>query len=277
MEFADFAPEKAMSPEERQLLTGLFERIQSAGANPRDKEAEAFIQDAVKALPYAPYLLAQTTIVQDQALRAANERLQQLEAQVRDLEQRAAQPQQGAGGFLGGLGSLFGGGQQPAPPPPPRAPSPGWGQAPQQGGWQQPPQQNYGQQPGPWGGPQGGPAGGFGGGPMGGPMGGQGGGFLKGALGAAAGVAGGVLLADSIKGLFGGHNNALGIGAGVPGIDQGLGGLGGGRETIVNNYYGDDAMRQQDARQDADQDQDDLQDAGDYSSDDTGDDNSTDI
>ncbi|VFU11028.1 protein of unknown function [Methylocella tundrae] len=130
-EFADFAPEKAMSPEERQLLTGLFDRIQSAGANPRDKEAEAFIEDAVKALPYAPYLLTQTTIVQDQALRAANDRLQQLEAQVRDLEQRAAQPQQGGGSFLGGLGSLFGGGNpQPSPPPQqPRAPFAGLGPA----------------------------------------------------------------------------------------------------------------------------------------------------
>ncbi len=258
-----------MSPEERQLLKDLFDRIQNAGASPRDKEAEAFINDAVKALPFAPYLLAQTTIVQDQALRAANDRLQELEAKVRELEARAAAPQPPqSGGFLGGLGSLFGGGaptQQPAP-------SPGWRQPPQQGGWQ-PPQQNYGQpQPGPWGPPQGG---GFGG-PMGGPMGGQGGGFLKGALGAAAGVAGGVLLADSIKGLFGGHNNPLGIGAGVPGVDPALAGLGGNRETIVNNYYGDDAVRQADAQQDADQDQDDLQDAADYGSDDSGDDGSYD-
>ncbi|MGO9673182.1 MAG: DUF2076 domain-containing protein [Methylocella sp.] len=262
-----------MSPEERQLLQGLFERIQNAGAAPRDRDAEAFIQDAVKALPYAPYLLAQTVIVQDQALRAANDRLQQLEAQVRDLEQHAQPQQAGAGGFLGGLGSLFGGN----PPPPARgpAPSPGWNQQPPQ-------QQNYGQQAGPWGAPQGGPMGGpmggagaFGGGPFGGPS--QGGGFLKGALGAAAGVAGGVLLADSIKGLFGGHNNPLGIGAGVPGIDQGLAGLGGGRETIVNNYYGDDALRQQDAQQDADQDQDDAQDAADNGSDFGGDDGSADV
>jgi hypothetical protein len=266
-----------MSPEERQLLQGLFERIQNAGSAPRDRDAEAFIGDAIKALPYAPYLLAQTVIVQDQALRAANDRLQQLEAQVRDLEQHAQPQQAGAGGFLGGLGSLFGG--APPPPPPPRAPSPGWNQQPAQGGWQQPPQPGYGQQPGPWGAPQGGPVGapggGFGGGPFGGPS--QGGGFLKGALGAAAGVAGGVLLADSIKGLFGGHNNLLGIGAGVPGIDQGLAGLGGGRETVVNNYYGDDALRQQDAQQDADQDQDDAQDAADYGSDFSGDDGSTDV
>ena len=140
-----------MSPEERQLLQGLFERIQNAGGAPRDQDAEAFIANAVKALPYAPYLLAQTVIVQDQALRAANDRLQQLEAQVRELQQRAQQQQAGAGsgGFLGGLGSLFGG-AAPPPPPPPRAPSPGWNQTPQQGGWQQPTQQNYAPQPGPW-------------------------------------------------------------------------------------------------------------------------------
>ncbi len=64
---------------------------------------------------------------------------------------------------------------------------------------------------------------------MGAPMGG-GGGFLQGALGAAAGVAGGVLLADSIRGLFGAHNNPLGIGTGLGG---GQGGTGAG-ETIAN-------------------------------------------
>ena len=93
-----------------------------------------------------------------------------------------------------------------------------------------------------------------------------GGGFLHGALGAAAGVAGGVLLADSIRGLFGGHNNPMGIASGVPGFGGsgfGSSGLGGG-ETVVNNYYGNDSSSQQqaqDALQDQDQDQDDIQDA----------------
>ena len=119
---------------------------------------------------------------------------------------------------------------------------------------------------------------------------------MTGALGTAAGVAGGVLLADSIRGLFGGHNNALGIGSGFGGMGPGLGG-----ETVINNYYdsggqslsqqdaaldaqqdaADDAQQyaQQDAQQDADQDQDDIQDASDYSSDDfgSGDDGSYDV
>jgi len=263
-----------MSPEERELLAGLFERIRGAVNTPRDPEAESLIQDATKAQPYAPYYLAQTVLVQDQALQAANTRLQELEGKVKEFESRAAsQPR--AGGFLSGLGSLFGG-----PSSAPRAPAAppsggGWGPAPPQSGWQRPPQgyapsgppQGYapsGPAPGPWGG------------------GGGGGGFLTGALGTAAGVAGGVLLADSIRGLFAGHNNPLGIGTGYGGMSPGFGG-----ETIVNNYYdspgsslaqqdaaqdaqqdaADNAQYAQDYQQDADQDQDDIQDASDYGSD----------
>jgi uncharacterized protein len=260
-----------MSPEERQLLTGLFDRIRGAANTPRDQEAEALIQDATKAQPYAPYFLAQTVLVQDQALRAANDRLQELEGKVRALEGQAARGPR-PGGFLSGLGSLFGG-SGPSSTPRAPAPPPGgrWSQSPPQSAWQQPPQGYPGAAPGPWGGQGGSP----------------GGGFLTGALGTAAGVAGGVLLADSIRGLFAGHNNPLGIGSGFGGMGPGLGG-----ETVINNYYdsggqslsqqdaaqdaqqdaADDAQQyaQQDAQQDADQDQDDIQDASDYGSDDFG-------
>jgi hypothetical protein len=225
-----------MSPEERQLLAGLFDRVRGQSTVPRDAEAEAFISDAVRAQPYAPYLLAQSVIVQEAALRAANDKLQQLEAQVQQLQQAPPQPAAAGGSFLG---SLFGGGSSPAPQPAPSA-------VPPSGPWQQP-QQGYApsdppQAPqGPWGGAMAAPAGG-------------GGGFLKGALGAAAGVAGGVLLADSIRGLFGAHNNPFGMGTGLTdfgglggglgagGLGNGLGagGLGGGGETVINNYYNND-------------------------------------
>jgi hypothetical protein len=213
-----------MSPDERQLLVDLFDRIRQNAKNPRDREAEAFIADQVRAQTYAPYLLAQTVIVQDQALRAANERLQQLEQHVGELEGQGSQ-QQGSGGFLGGLGSLFGGGDRGAPPssvPPTRWGGPQGGAPYGQGGY--PPQGGYApQQGGPWtGGPQ--------------YQQGGGGGFLKGALGAAAGVAGGVLLADSIRGLFHGAGNPFGIGSGFGGMGGGAAGLGGG-DTVVNNYY----------------------------------------
>jgi len=249
-----------MLPEERQMLADLFDRVRGQANTPRDRDAESFIADAVRAQPYAPYLLAQTVLVQEQALRAADQKLQELQAQVQslnaELDDMHAQAQRPAssGSFLGGL---FGGGSAPArpAPQPQRAPS-AWGAAPQQpqqgGPWGAPQPQ---QQPGPWGAPQ----------PQA-----QGGGFLKGALGAAAGVAGGMLLADSIKGLMGGHG---GFGGGM----SGLGSPGAG--TTVNNFYDQRPTADQaslDAQQDADQDQDDIQDAADDYGSDGGDDYSGD-
>jgi hypothetical protein len=118
-----------MSPDERQLLVELFDRMRQGSSSPRDREAESFISDQVHSQPYAPYLLAQTVIVQDQALRAGNERLQQLEQRVQEIEGEGGRPV--AGGFLGGLGLLFGGGHRNSPPP--SVPPSRWGGAPQGG------------------------------------------------------------------------------------------------------------------------------------------------
>ena len=78
-----------MTPEERQMLGGLFQRVNAAAATQRDDEAEAFINDAVRAAPHAPYVLAQTVLVQQQALEAAASRLAQLEAAARRALGRA--------------------------------------------------------------------------------------------------------------------------------------------------------------------------------------------
>ncbi|MBB4196944.1 hypothetical protein GGD83_000721 [Rhodoblastus sphagnicola] len=190
----------SMSPEERQMLTELFERVRGQAGAQRDKEAETFIADAVRAQPYAPYLLAQAVLVQEQALKGADQKIRDLETRLAQAQQPAQQEPPQSGGFLSGL---FGGGAaRPAAP----QPSP-WGQP------AQPQPGPQAAQPGPWGAPQ--------------AAGGGGSSFLKGALGAAAGVAGGVLLADTLKGVFGGHSG---------GGFMGGGGVGGG-ETIVNNYY----------------------------------------
>lgn len=209
-----------MSPEERQVLVELFQRTNAAASQPRDKDAEAFIAEAVRLQPYAPYLLAQAVLLQEQAMKSASERIQQLEAENRDLREQVAEvqqaPQQGQGGFLGGLGSLFGGQSAPQRAPEPQVrPGGPWGSAIQGGAPQQ--------QPG-WGAPPPPPpqqAGGmpWGGAPQQQPQGGGGSSFLKGALGAAAGVAGGALLVNSLSGMFGGgHGQSAGLG--------GLGGLG---------------------------------------------------
>lgn len=193
-----------MTPDERKLLTDLFDRIRDASANPRDREAEALIADSVRAQPYAPYFLAQAVIVQEEALKAAAARIETLE---REAQQARTEPA-GGGSFLGGLGSIFGGGQR-APEPPPGGP---WGS---QRGSVPPAGQQRGNDQAP---PQGGGWAGQGNQQQQ-PMGqmGQGGGFLKGALGTAAGVAGGVMLANSLQGLFSGHNNTHGIAGGLGG------------------------------------------------------------
>ncbi len=214
--------ENSMSPEERQLIAGLFERTKSAASTPRDQAAEAFISEQIKAQPAAPYLLAQTVIVQDQALQGANARIEELEARVQELESKPA------GGFLGGL---FGGGPRPEPPRPPQQarPSGPWGGA-QQGGMN-PVAGGYAPQG--WGQQQ--------------PPAPESGGFLKGALGTAAGVAGGVLLADGIRNLFS-HGAGYG-GMGNLGIGSGFTPTGG--DTVINNYYGDQQSGAADAGYDS--------------------------
>jgi len=179
-----------MTPDERQLIDGLFERLRGLAGTERDGEAEAYIGQLIRQYPYAPYLLAQTAIVNEHALGAANARVQELEAQV---------AKQGkSGSFLGGL---FGGGQAAEPPRPTSVPVTGARPQP------------YAPQPSsPWGG-QGGGQPGYGGQGYGAPPpqgGGGGGGFLRGAMTTAAGVAGGMILADSIRGMMGGHGSPFG-------------------------------------------------------------------
>ncbi len=210
-----------MTPEERQMLGGLFDRINAASATPRDPQAEAFINDAVRAMPFAPYVLAQTVLVQQHALEAAAQRVAELEA----ASQHAAAQQPEQGSFLGNLGkSIFGGG---APSAPPRSTYDA--SVYQRGPQQAPPASPYAPQPpqpqayappqaGPWGG--GAPAQ-------------RGGGFLQNAVSTAAGVAGGVALGNMLGGLFGGHQG----GGGLFGSGFGGGGLPGGGSETVNNFF----------------------------------------
>src|SRR5262245_31082400 len=94
-----------MTPEERQLISDLFDRMRGYGAPEKDRDAEALIAQSVRANPNATYMLVQSVLVQEQALEASNARIQDLEDQLRAM-QGAEQPRGSrSGSFLGGAWS----------------------------------------------------------------------------------------------------------------------------------------------------------------------------
>jgi hypothetical protein len=101
-----------VSPEERQLISGLFDRMRSFGVPVKDREAEVLINQSVRSFPDAPYMLVQSALVQEQALEQAHARIQDLEENLRAVEEEQGRASSGAGSFLRGL---FGGGRAPAP------------------------------------------------------------------------------------------------------------------------------------------------------------------
>ena len=179
-----------MTPQERQLIDDLFDRLSKLEGSPRDTDAEAAIRDGLRRAPNATYALVQTVLVQDEALKRANARIQELEGQPE---------QQQSGSFLDTMrDAVFGQGQ------PPRGSVPNAGRPAWNTGQALPP--GYGQAPGygqPYGGPQQPP-------PV--PGGGGGGSFLGTAAAAAAGVVGGSLLLGSIRSMMGGggHHQSFG-------------------------------------------------------------------
>ena len=134
-----------------------------AQSGPRDPESERHIRSLIASQPSAPYYMAQTIVVQEQALSAAQRRID-------ELESRTALASSG-GGFLE---SIFGGGQRNRP--------------------SQPSSQGYSRrgndEGGPWASRR----------AMGRGMGG--GGFLAGAAQTAMGVAGGVVLGNMLAGML---------------------------------------------------------------------------
>jgi hypothetical protein len=179
-----------MNADERQLITSLFERMRNHGAPEKDREAEALINQQLRANPDAAYMLVQSVLVQEQTLEAANSRVLELEEQVRSLEEGDRPRSARSGGFLGGY---WGGrrGEEPRSSVPvvgSRAtPSAYDGRGDNRSPWSQsaPP-------------PQAQPA----------PAASAGGGFMRSALTTAAGVAGGMLVADSIRNMIGGGAHA---------------------------------------------------------------------
>src|SRR5262249_23888108 len=98
-----------MTPQERQLIDDLFDRLSKLENSPRDRDAEAAIVEGLRRAPTGTYALVQTVLVQDEALKRAHARIEELEA-------RGPEPQQ-CGGCLDSMrDAAFGQGQSQGQP-----------------------------------------------------------------------------------------------------------------------------------------------------------------
>jgi uncharacterized protein len=191
-------------------------------------------------------------LVQDEALKQAHHRIEELEA-------GGAPEQNQQSGFLDSMrGAIFGQGQPHGSVPNVRTPDIGSRDAGSRPVWNSGQVMQQAQSPGrydqggygqPYGAPQG---------QMGGAMGGGGGSFLGTAAAAAAGMVGGSLLLNSFRGLMGGNRQAFGDSAAVgdrnPWSDQSRSDLA--RDAGVNDVGSQD-LAAQDRAQDLEQDRED--------------------
>ena len=212
-----------MTPQEQELVEELFDRLAKLENSPRDLAAERVIADGLRRAPQATYALVQTALVQDEALKRANARIEELQAQQLGGDQQTQQP----GSFLDSMRDAVLG------RPDPRSSVPTVRSQAQSSSTTAPPYQRRGEYPPPMN-PN----------AMGGPAFGSGGSFLGTAASTAAGVIGGGLLLNSIRSMFGEH-------AGLGGQERRAFG------SSSGSGYGDMAEKQRDQDQDQDQDQDD--------------------
>ena len=174
-----------MTPQERQLVDDLFDRLARLETAPRDAAAERAIAEGLARAPNAIYPLVQTVLVQDEALKRADARIRELTGED------AAEP--ATGGFLDSMREVITG--RPTATSVPRVrpaasgePDPRW---------------NRGGALAPAAAPTATPS-----------PGAPGGSLLGTAAASAAGVIGGALLLNSISSMFG-HHGASAF-AGVP-------------------------------------------------------------
>jgi hypothetical protein len=196
-----------MTPQERQLITELFDRLASLENGPRDADAIRAINDGLQLAPNALYPLVQTALLQDEALKRAHARIEELEDELGiDPGEPAKQP-----GFLDNMRDALLGkpqGSVPTVRPGAHAGEPG-----------SPWRTTTVQQPGYQGGGYDSPPPGYGAPPAGA----GGGSFLGTAAASAAGVVGGALLMNSFRGMFGGGHGTgqSAFGAGQSGTPWG--------------------------------------------------------
>jgi hypothetical protein len=188
-----------MTPQEQQLVAELFDRLSKLETAPRDPDAARLIADGAQQAPHALYTLVQTVLVQDEALKRANARIQDLQQEL-EAQSGGEQPQQQQGSFLDSMrDAVFGHGAARGSVPSVQVP-------PANAGAAGPAYQSQGYAP-----PRAAPAfpapaaypAGVGFAPPGGS-------FLGTAASAAAGAIGGGLLLDGIRSMFGHRTGAAG-------------------------------------------------------------------
>lgn len=226
-----------MTPDERRLLEGLFDRLDRNAAARREDEADRFIAEQMASRPHAAYFLAQSVLVQEAALAQAETRLRELE-KAREEPAPSFMPSAPAAGPWGARPAAAAESQPlrfgSRPAAQPAAAPPAYAQ--QQPGYA--PQQPYPQAVS------------------------GGGSFLRGAAQTAVGVAGGYLAAEAISSMFS-HGGGYG-GYGAAGYAPG--------ETIIENQTINETINNDDGQDPGVQDSaDPAQDAGydqDYGTDD---------
>jgi hypothetical protein len=176
-----------MTPQERQLVDELFDKLARLEGTPRDRDAERAIAEGLSRAPNAVYALVQTVLVQDEALKRADARIRELSGEDNSAP--------ASGGFLDTMRAALGGGASRGSVPSVSASGPDsrWNT----GG-------AYAQQAAPQAQPT----------PQAGTQVGSGGSFLGTAAASAAGVIGGALLMNSISSMFGHHGGGFGGGSG---------------------------------------------------------------
>ncbi|GAC1505351.1 MAG: hypothetical protein NVS2B1_15150 [Bradyrhizobium sp.] len=98
------------------MIDELFDRLARLESAPRDPDAAAAIAQGLRKAPNAVYPLVQTVLLQDEALKRANSRIQELEG-------AGSGDQQQSGGFLDSMRDAIFGQNQPrgsvpnVPPP----------------------------------------------------------------------------------------------------------------------------------------------------------------
>jgi hypothetical protein len=195
-----------MTPQERQLIDSLFDRLATLEGQSRDPDAERAIAGGFERAPNAAYPLVQTVLVQDEALKRANARIEELECT------RTADPQPAGGSFLDTMRNAALGHDAPRGSVP-SVRATGMGTS---GVWNTNRDAGSGLRP-------------DGGAPMAAPPPVYGGGsFLGTAAASAAGLIGGAMLLNGIRSMFTPSHGGLGAGAFDPGASGGPTPWGGG-------------------------------------------------